>query len=362
MNTTPRPLTVYPTEFRQIISEKSANFVGRKFVFSAISNFLSRQNRGYFTIVGAPGSGKSAILAKYVSENPQVIYYNAELAGKNRADEFLGIVGSELRRRIVNGNPSEESWLLSLLLQKVSDLLSPDERLIIAIDGLDRIDANQQPLGTNLFYLPRYLPDKVYFILTRRPFLREKSGLLIEAPFQNLDLEEYPEENREDVREYVRRNLTLPPTMGEDWGERSKSGLNSPNINQAEFMKQLIAESENNFMYISQILPAIAEGFCPEIPPDLQAYYQQHLQRMSGHDVDSVEFAVLKILSHQRQPISVEDIAKISHEDEYEIEEVLEKWREFLKLETIEGQNCYSFYHSKFGEWLNQELERFVNW
>ncbi len=77
---------------------------------------------------------------------------------------------------------------MPLLLQKISDLLSPDERLIIAIDGLDRIDAQNQPPGTNLLYLPRYLPDKVYFILTRRPFLREKSGLLIEAPSQVFDL------------------------------------------------------------------------------------------------------------------------------------------------------------------------------
>ncbi|MDZ8096978.1 MAG: hypothetical protein RM049_02615 [Nostoc sp. DedQUE04] len=80
MNTSPRPPTPinspsYPTEFQQVILKKSQNFVGRAFVFTAIYNFIQSHDRGYFTIIGAPSSGKSAILAKYVTENPQVLYW-----------------------------------------------------------------------------------------------------------------------------------------------------------------------------------------------------------------------------------------------------------------------------------------------
>ena len=93
MNTSrPAPMS----EFQQVISEKNDNFVGRSFVFTAINEFLHRQNRGYFTIVGEPGSGKSAILARYVRENPQVVYYNAQLEGKNRVEEFLKCVYTQL--------------------------------------------------------------------------------------------------------------------------------------------------------------------------------------------------------------------------------------------------------------------------
>jgi hypothetical protein len=79
MNTPPRSPTPinpasYPSKYQQLIREKSQNFVGREFVFAAINEFLHRcdrkalpqGNRGYFTLLGALGSGKSAILGKYV--------------------------------------------------------------------------------------------------------------------------------------------------------------------------------------------------------------------------------------------------------------------------------------------------------
>ncbi len=75
----------HPPEFQQIINAKNYNFIGREFVFSAINNFLDQYDRGYFTIIGEPGIGKSAIIAHYVSQNPGIVYYNVEIAGKNRA-------------------------------------------------------------------------------------------------------------------------------------------------------------------------------------------------------------------------------------------------------------------------------------
>jgi hypothetical protein len=197
MNTTPRSPTPintasYPSDYQQLIREKSQNFVGREFVFAAINEFLHKCSRGYFTLRGAPGSGKSAILAKYVTSNPDVIYYNAQVEGKNRAEQFLTDictqlinqyphVGTEYVMSLPN-NATQGGWFLSLLLQEISDSLEPNQLLIIAIDALDAIALNSQSADSNLFYLPRYLPEKVYFLLTRRPFIRERAGLLIEAP------------------------------------------------------------------------------------------------------------------------------------------------------------------------------------
>ncbi|MFN6535012.1 MAG: AAA family ATPase [Nostoc sp. EkiNYC01] len=335
MNTSPRPPTPintlsYPREFQQVIFEKTQNFVDRPFVFTAISNFLQRHNRGYFTIVGAPGSGKSAILAKYVQENPHVIYYNAQLPGKNRAEEFLTSTCTQLAR--TSGDTS-----LYSLLQQVSDQLNPEQKLIIAIDALDAIDTSHQSIGSNIFYLPRYLPQGVYFLLTRRPFLKTKSGLLIEAPSQVLDLAAYPEQNREDIDAYIRRYIN----------------------NDEELVTQLIANSENNFLYLSQILPTISKEF-DGLPPDLEAYYQQHLDKMIPVNLSSEErelkLSVLKVLAEGSS--SAETIASRIDVDEYDVEEVLEDWREFLRLEEVDGEVCYGVYHWSFGDFLQEFLSK----
>ncbi|MBD1902693.1 ATP-binding protein [Trichocoleus sp. DQ-A3] len=384
MNNLPRAATPlytpsYPTEFQQLISEKSANFVGRQFVFTAIEEFLHKCNRGYFTIVGAPGSGKSAILAKYVTENPHVAYYNAQIPGKNRADQFLATICHQLMAMsgedaAMPDNATEGSWFLSLLLQKISDRLEPNQRLIAVIDGLDAINPSSQPLGSNLFYLPRYLPEKIYFLLARRPFVREKSGLLIETPSQILTLEKYADRNRENVQAYIQQ--CLPADGNAIAPEESKnltSWLNTHQIGVTEFCDRLTRESENNFMYLSQILRAIARGsysqpfqFDP-LPSSLTKYYQSHWQNaiakrqvsLAGESVEPlplVELAVLNILVQEAQPISAEAIARIIDEDEYEVEEVLENWIEFLQQQQIGGATCYSLYHSSFRNWLGKEL------
>jgi hypothetical protein len=110
---------------------------------------LHKYDRGYFTLIGVPGSGKTAILAKYVTSNPHVIYYSAQVEGKNRADQFLLDICTQLinyypdvkAEYIVSlaDNAKEGSWFLSLLLQKISDSLEPNQRLIIAIDALDAL-------------------------------------------------------------------------------------------------------------------------------------------------------------------------------------------------------------------------------
>jgi hypothetical protein len=268
------------------------------------------------------------------------------LKARKEQDPSFSQSTEELRR--FPDNATEGSWFLSLLLQKISDNLKPNQRLIIAIDALDSVDSNSQQEGTNLFYLPRYLPEKIYFILTRRPYNREKSGLLLETPSQTLNLAEYPEQNRQDVQAYIHQNL-IP--LAEE----------KLHISKEEFCDRITNESENNFMYASQIISAIAENLYPELcqhhqlPSGLEAYYQQHWQKMQGNGLSAVALRVLKILVQQLKPISVEDIAEIIDEDEYDVEEVLEDWTEFLTQQQIDGKTYYSLYHYNFRDWLVQK-------
>ncbi|WP_254434484.1 ATP-binding protein [Aphanizomenon sp. UHCC 0183] len=406
-------------------SAKSENFVGRDFIFTAINNFLHRYPKGYFTIVGVPGSGKSAILAQFVRQNPHTIYYNAQIAGKNRVEAFFPEVCTQLNLLLENLsstppqpspqtmtetgfiNAHEGSWLFSTLLQQVSENL-PNQKIIIVIDGLDRIDINSQAVGTNLFYLPRYLPDQIYFIFARRPYQKSHSGLLIEAPSQILDLADYPVENWEDIKAYIQRNLTpLTPLPYQGMGEQefsnspllvgkeleeqkfSNSPLlagkeleeqefsNSPLLAEKELEEQefsnspllageglgersnLLAENEDNFMYVQQVLKAIADGFYSvnnfeQIPPDLATYYQQHWQKMQSQGLSNVAMDILRVLTaEETQPMSTVAISQIIKADVFDVAEIMETWLEFLQ-ETREGKETkYQLYHHSFRLYLH---------
>ncbi len=210
--------------------------------------------------------------------------------------------------------------------------------MIIAIDALNAIDPRSQTPGSNLFYLPRYLRDRVYFILTRRPFLREKSGLLIETPSQVFDLDAFPQQNREDVQKYINNNLKL---LGQ------------------ELIDNLADLCENNFMYLKGVGDAIALPL-NQLPETLEAYYQQHWQKMKGEQLSAVELAVLQTLialpSTEKEGISAQLIAETIDEDEYEVEQVLENWYEFLVKKQINSEWHYKLYHSSFRDWLGRAV------
>jgi hypothetical protein len=343
-----------PQEFEALIQEKIARFCGREFVFEAFNKFLQENNSGYFTLVGDAGMGKSAIAAKYVEQYKCPCYFNILVEGRNHLELFLNSIRQQLINRYQLPDATADD--LPTLLAKAAQKIPPGEKLVIMVDALDEV---QQEPGGNLLHLPTTLPERVYFILTRRPYTLETKRLSVSpgVKMKELDLREndYVKLSREDVKNYIRLCLYQDP----EYKDGLRKWMEKFDIRPETFVEKLADKSENNFMYLRYVLQNIAEGDyddlnLTQLPQGLLDYYQKHWERM-GMETAPMETMVriLFTLKEIATPIPCAMIAEIAGIEKYEVQKTLDKkWVEYLKRQEIDGDKCYSIYHASFLDFL----------
>ncbi|WP_228036797.1 P-loop domain-containing protein [Cuspidothrix issatschenkoi] len=354
----PQSNDIISSEFQSLIDEKIKSFCGRKFVFDAFENFINTNKKGYFTVIGDAGMGKSTIAAKYVFEHKTICYFNNLQENRNSPELFRESICKQLINRYQLTNIENDN--LSTLLIKSIEKLTTNGKLIIVVDALDEV--KQEPGGENILYLPKILPDNVYFFLTRRRYEPSKKRLYTEGVKQEeLDLtdKQYDQENANDIQEYIRFCLEHDP--------EHKNGLEkwrkTKNITSEAFVNELATKSENNFMYLRYVLPAIAEDKyndlnLTQLPQGLQNYYQTHWDRMKMNDSSKkMKVMILFILVEIGTPISGEMMFDIVNEDECDVQNILNEWIEYLKPQTIDEDICYSIYHASFLDFLKAKRE-----
>lgn len=124
-------LDVLPKEFKALILDRTHLFCGRKFVFEAFNNFLQTKSKGYFTVIGDPGMGKSAIASKYILAKKCPCYFNIFAEGRNKPEQFLASIRKQLIKRYALQNVDNAD--LRTLLQKASDISSFGSRIAVLI-------------------------------------------------------------------------------------------------------------------------------------------------------------------------------------------------------------------------------------
>lgn len=344
------------SQFQSLIADKTDGFVGREYVFDAIEAFISNNPKGYFTIIGDPGQGKSAILAKYVQDTGCIAHFNQLLQGPNRADQFLESICRQLVERYqlpydpLPINAKQDGEFISQLLDEVAQQRK-GEKIIIAVDAMDEVDTNSYRDAANILYLPAHLPDKVYFVLTRRRDV--EFPLTSFAPMQTISLLDYQTDSQRDVRTYIGNRVDSSENLRQRVDVRGETII--------EFTDKIASKSDNNFMYLRYVLIDIEIGLYQDLtleqfPQGLQGYYDFHWRRMgmTANPLPVEKIKIVYILGEVREPVSRRKICDFSGENEYAVQQVLNEWKQFLH-ELMKEEKRYSVYHSSFRDFLHRK-------
>jgi hypothetical protein len=350
----PQAFPSFHYKFQNLIDLKTKDFVGRKYVFDAIEQFVSTHSSGYFTIIGEPGMGKSSILARYVQSTNCIAHFNKQ-GEYESTDEFMRTIYGELSQRYqlplppLPSDPRHYASALNELLGEVARRRQ-GQPIVVAIDALDEVEKVAQERGANVLSLPKCLPEGVYFVMTKRRDVR--IPFITDSPKRSLDLKDYEVESREDVCNYVHNRIQVSEIL-------KRQQLQEP-----DFVDKIADKSQNNFMYLVYVLEDIENGrfidlMLDRFPTGLQEYYEWHWERMgmNAEPLPETRLKVVYYLAAAYEPITLEWLSgRIPQEDPNYLQRILTEWGQFLhKKEAEKNSRQYSIYHASFRDFLYRQ-------
>ncbi len=345
-----------------LILQKTADFVGREYVFDAVDEFMRDNDRGFLVLEGDPGAGKTSILAEYVRRTRCIGHFNLRAQGLNTTQHFVGSLSRQMTERYgtysaVNAGGGEGSGepVTQILLELRAHL--PEELpLVIAVDALD--EAMVDSAATNPLFLPQILGKGIYFVLTTR---RQEAALRFDGPFQRMDLKDFHAETMADVRRYLENSLSR---------DAIARRVDNSHLSRTEFVMRLSDMSEGNFMYLYYTLNDIAlsprldlDRFMRELPRGLEGYYRHHwdLMGMKADDrAPTVNAWILYILCEAGTPLPAWIISSVLRPVTTEasaafVQNRLNQWRQFLHADNSTSPAEYSLYHASFRDFLHRK-------
>jgi len=291
-------------------------------------------------------------------------HFNVRAEGINRADIFLRSISAQLiavhHLPVVALPPDagRDAGFLVSILEDVSRLLSPSERVVIVIDALDEVELEGHP-GANCLYLPVVLPDGIFILAT----MREDAPvpLLLDCEHQALTIRQDSEQNRRDIDHYLVHVASSPSITV----YRHRHGLT-----EGQFVDLLAERSEGNFMYLHYVIPEVRSGAFDKmtpsaIPAGLNNYYEAHWRRMQAGGRElwiERQLPVLMALTPVDEPLSLDRIVEFSGvADKRAVRYVLSEWGQYLERVTVSrGSRTevrYRLYHESFRDFLRQKDE-----
>jgi hypothetical protein len=353
-------------EFRPLVDGRTRNFVGREFIFDGVAKAVAGAEfpSGYVVIRGEPGIGKTAIAATLVVRNRWVHHFNVAPENIRSPKQFLEnvcaqlIVRYELDHATLPPEAGEDAGFLTRLLAEAADKArqTGDPPVVVVVDALDEAEDTGLPTSANRLFLPRTLPQRVFFVVTTR----EETDYRLDVDDEtDIWVRDDDPANRADVTRYVEEYVDA---HAEVMSERIAAYA----LDRAGFASAVTDLSEGNFMYLVHVLPEIERGVLGAdsvggitgLPRGLRGYYQRHWRDMKDADADRFareQRPVLCLLAISREPVTVPQLMEWTGIDPGAVRAVVGQWREFLNEDGASDPPRYRIYHRSFADFLDRE-------
>lgn len=341
--------------FDFVIKHYTRSFYGRGFVFEYISNFLEDDSipNGYLWLTADPGFGKTAISAMLTQTLADAWHFlgvsedldNRQCLRQNLVHQLFERF--QFSEEDIEKVRNSEDQLLTVL----NEISFSNERCVIVIDGLDEIE------NGNLItpYFPRELPENIYFVMTSR----REDNFKLPRTFVKHEILHTDPNNERDIDSFL--DMSLQANISFE-AFAQKNGLSVEELKQI-----LLNKSEGNFMYLTQVLPALTGNSTfysisnlDEIPHGLTNYYHDHWKRMKLALNSEWEDKVLPIVVALTVSIKSKSIEELMREsrvnDRHFVRKILQAWtgvlHEIIDRESGNPVKLYRLYHASFRDFL----------
>jgi len=341
--------------FDQQIEELTESFKGREQDLEILKRFVRKKNKGYLSVLGNPGIGKSTLIAQFIKElranqdlkNTQVIdYFIHRGRNESRPETLLNYLIQKTDEIFREGRnirqKKNDLWHIQEILFEKWKLWSDhckEKKLLILIDGLDEGVENKLTE-----YLPRENFENVLIIYGSRPG------------------------GHPDIIDFW-------PTLPVEYHMKLElRGLSKENIraliyevgNKYEIEKEskwidTVLERSNGYpLYLKLLCDAIENGSISlnninALPKEINNYYEAILRRYSKDKFGNALLSSLFTLAAAKDELSISHLRLINQLDYLSQEHVSSTLREILvKNETSEVET-YQLFHETFREFLMEK-------
>lgn len=340
-------------EFYQRIEELTDTFKGRNIEREKLLQFVIQKKKGYLSVQGNPGVGKSALLAQFLKDlrsNEEakkikvISYFIRRGTPQAQVNHFLNYLIKctdgvfPAGREIVALDDSYWS-LLNKLFEKwrLWGDHNKGDKLLFLVDGLDEAVDDQI-----VNFMPRENFENILIIYGSRPgghhYIDEFWGTLPADHHTKLELKGL---TREDIR-----------AMLYEVANKYEIERESPWIN------NILDRSQGNPLYLKLLCSAIENGSITlndahAIPNEIDDYYKAILQRYANDKDGDAIFASLFTFAASKDYLTIPHIGLINKLSDATLERVGSTLKEVLNENPLTKDVLdYQLFHESFREYL----------